>query len=318
MGKRGSDSGEQREGTKMIKRTGNISISTCALCRQSADLRQSHIVPRFVWDWLKRSSGTGSFRIGLAPNRREQDGFKERLLCGDCERLFSGWETQVAESIFIPIHENGASVIQYGPWLGKFCASISWRTLFLFRQLGLSHLSSDMLSAADSALDAWRSFLLDQNDDPGPFEHHLLPLESIQDSTVPETPPNMNRYFLRTVDLDVACNVNSAFVYAKLCRLMLVGFIQMPKETTWEGTKVDYESGAIRPRSYKLPGEFGQFLIGRANRMAVLQSGISDRQKGKLDQAISSNPDRIAQSESFRAMVYDVRIFGASAFSDEP
>ena len=300
----------------MIKRTNNISISTCALCRQSDDLLQSHIVPQFVWDWLKRSSGTGFFRIGLAPNRREQDGFKERLLCGDCERLFSGWEKQVAENIFIPIHESGASVIQYGPWLSKFCASISWRTLFLYRQLGLSHLSSEMLSAADRALDAWRSFLLGQNDNPGPFEHHLLPLEPIQDSTVPGTPPNMNRYFLRSVDLDVACNVNSAFVYAKLCRLMLVSFIQMPKSSAWEGTKIDYENGTIRPRSCKLSGEFGQYLVNRASKMAVLQSGISDKQKGKLDQAICADPDQVTQSESFRAMVYDVRLFGSSAFSD--
>jgi len=301
----------------VAQQTGNISISMCALCGGSADLRLSHIVPRFVWDWLKRSSGTGFFRLGSMPNKREQDGLKERLLCGGCEQLFSGWEKQVAENIFIPLHERGTTVIEYGPWLGKFCASISWRTLFLYRQLGLSHFSQNMLSAADAAMAAWRSFLLNHNDNLGALEHHLLPLEPIQSSTVPGIPSNMNRYFLRAVDIDVACNVNSAFVYAKLCRLLLVGFIQMPNASAWKGTKVDYHREAIQPRSYKLPAAFGQFLIDRATNMAAVQSRISDRQKEKLDQAIHLNPDRVVQSESFRAMEYDVRVFGASAFADE-
>jgi len=50
--------------------------------------------------------------------------------------------------------------------------------------------------------------------------------------------------------------------------------------------------------------------------MANLQAGISQRQKAKLSDAIYSDPDTIAQSESFRAMIHDVNVFGSSAFSD--
>jgi hypothetical protein len=299
----------------MVRRIGNISISTCALCRQSDDLRQSHIVPRFVWDWLKRSSATGFFRNGSAPNKRQQDGFKERLLCGNCEQLLSGWEKAVAEKIFIPFHENGASVLEYGPWFAKFCASITWRTLFLFRNHCLRHLSSGQLAAADCALDAWRSFLLNHINDPGAFEHHLLPLEPIQSFTGSGSAPNLNRYILRAVDLDVACNATNAFVYAKLCRLLLVGFIQVPNTSGWAGTKVDSGNAAIQPRFYKLPGEFCQFFVNRATKMAVVESATSEKQKRILDQAVYSDPYRVARSESFLAMAYDVQLFGSSAYS---
>jgi hypothetical protein len=300
----------------MVHRTGNISVESCALCRQSDDLRESHIVPRFVWDWLRRSSGTGFFRFGFAPNKREQDGFKERLLCANCEQLLSRWEKSVAEHLFLPIHEHDASVIDYGPWFGKFCVSITWRILFLFRELGLKHFSHSLLSAAEGALDSWRLFLLDDAKDTGRFQHHCLPLGRLQHSTIAGTAPNMNRYYLRSVEVDVACNVNSAFVYAKLCRLLLVGFIQMPNASKWEGTKIGYSSGTIRPRHYKVPAEFGKFLIERAKNMANVHARMSLRQKAKLHEAMYSNADTIAQSESFRAMMYDVDLFGSSAFWD--
>ena len=151
--------------------------------------------------------------------------------------------------------------------------------------------------------------------DPGEFEHHYLPLEEIQESTVPVT-LNMNRYLLRSVDMDIACNPRSAFVYAKMCRLLVVGFIKTPDTSEWVGTRVDYDKGTIQPRHYHVPGLFGQYLMDRAKKMQALQDSISDKQKNKIGEAIATNPDKVANSESFRAMECDVRLFGRSAFSD--
>ena len=64
--------------------------------------------------------------------------------------------------------------------------------------------------------------------DPGKFELHVLPVDLIADATGSEMPPNMNRYLARAVDMDVVSSNRSAFVYTKLCKLIVVGIIQMP------------------------------------------------------------------------------------------
>ncbi len=48
----------------------------CRLCGKNADLQESHIIPSFVYRWLKDSSGTGYLRFGPEPNKRVQDGYK--------------------------------------------------------------------------------------------------------------------------------------------------------------------------------------------------------------------------------------------------
>jgi hypothetical protein len=39
----------------------------CALCGRAGPMLLSHIVPKFVFDWLKDSSGTGRIRTGFRP-----------------------------------------------------------------------------------------------------------------------------------------------------------------------------------------------------------------------------------------------------------
>ncbi len=301
--------------TNVPMRTNNISNDTCALCRRSDDLRQSHIVPEFVWRWLKETGGGGYLRFVFNPNKREQDGFQERILCGDCEGLFSSWEKEFSERVFVPMHRDGVSVVQYGPWLGKLCVSVCWRTLFVFHQMGsLHHFSDDLRTSAESALTAWRDYLLDQAKTPAPFDIHLLPLEPIQSTSVTDMPPNMNRYLLRAVDLEVVCSARSAFVYCKLCQTALFGFIKMPEASAWIGTGISYGEDTIAPRNYHVPGELLPFLIGRAKLIVNSYSSMSQRQKMKIQEYISSNPDRVAESENLKAFEHDLRLFGSDAF----
>ena len=61
----------------------------CALCASTSELQASHIIPRFVFDWLRDTSATGHFRSSQIPDLRVQDGLKPRMLCKRCEQLFS-------------------------------------------------------------------------------------------------------------------------------------------------------------------------------------------------------------------------------------
>lgn len=64
----------------------------------------------------------------------------------------------------------------------------------------------------------------DRQPNPGAFELHLMPVDVIRETSDRELPPNMNRYLARAVEMDAVAGEKSAFVYAKLCKLILLGF----------------------------------------------------------------------------------------------
>jgi hypothetical protein len=66
----------------------------CRLCGAVKELQESHILPGFVFRWMKETSATGYLRSRQQPNLRVQDGLKLHFLCADCERRFNQWETQ--------------------------------------------------------------------------------------------------------------------------------------------------------------------------------------------------------------------------------
>jgi hypothetical protein len=76
-------------------------IGTCALCDQeNAVLKESHSIPKFVYQWIKDTSATPYLRSSDNVNARKQDGPKEYLLCGECEGDLSAMETELAETLF--------------------------------------------------------------------------------------------------------------------------------------------------------------------------------------------------------------------------
>jgi hypothetical protein len=77
----------------------------CKLCHQEAELRNSHIIPEFLYANLYDEKG----RYHIVSNvhgklkKPEQKGLREHLLCGACEGKFSRWETYAANVLY---HKN--------------------------------------------------------------------------------------------------------------------------------------------------------------------------------------------------------------------
>jgi hypothetical protein len=292
-----------------------IEVDVCPLCGSAGPLRDSHIIPRFVFDWMLESSATGHIRFGTAPNLRVQDGMKQRLLCGACEERLSVWEKETAESLFLPYHRGTLTRVQYGSWLAKFCASIAWRVLFVHsRVAALTNLSASQTTRAENALELWKDVMFDRAPNPGTFELHLLPLEILAGTAGLSLPPNMNRYLARAVEMDVVSTSQSAFVYTKLCMLIVLGFIQLPQVRQWQGSRVAMNRGVIEPRQLVAPIGFAEYLAERAQRMGELQAQLSDRQRKKINATMRSDLDRTARSDTFNAMSQDVAMFGKLAF----
>lgn len=153
----------------------------CGLCEKKSELRNSHIIPSFVYKWLKASSGTGHIRFGGAPNLRSPDGYKSYLLCTTCEGLIGSWETEFANSIFHPVNRGDAVNLKYGPWMLRFVVSVSWRVLTYFmREMDLSHFPPVLQEKAKTAVSYWRRFLLGEIPHPSRFEQHFIPFDRIE------------------------------------------------------------------------------------------------------------------------------------------
>jgi len=289
----------------------------CRLCEQEAELAESHIIPSFIYKWLKESSVTGHFRFGETVNRRVQDGFKTYLLCHDCENRFGAWENAFAQKIFMPLHEDRI-MSTYGPWLLKFCASISWRILTFFKDsLDLKHFSPEMLKSADDALNIWREFLLDKKPNPDKCEQHMLPFRGfITDRNDSELPSNFNRYVSRSVDIDAACSKSQAYVYAKMCRILLIGFIQMDHRERWRDTKVHAKHGTLEKQHYSIPIDVRNFMYYKARKAQKVSRTMSTRQWNKVGKDYERNLDKFPDSEMFRAITHDFILFGNDAFDD--
>lgn len=289
----------------------------CGLCGLEKELQESHVIPSFVFKWLKTSSVTGYFRHGETINRRVQDGTKIYFLCKDCEQLFGGWENIFAKEVFMPLHQN-KPIKQYGAWLLKFSTSVSWRVLTFFKNhLDLNHFPDNLLKSVDTVLKIWSEFLLDKRPHPEACEQHLLPFRDfIGEHNDPKMPGNFHRYISRSVDIDAACSKTEAFVYAKMCRILLIGFIKMDHRERWRDTKVHVNHGILEKRHYKVPATVSHFMYYKARRLQEVQKKISDRQWKRIGKDYEKNSDNFQDSEMFKAITQNSILFGDAAFDD--
>ncbi|SFV26412.1 hypothetical protein SAMN05428990_0306 [Pseudoxanthomonas sp. YR558] len=286
----------------------------CRLCQRNDELQLSHVVPAFVFRWMRESSGNGHLRSTASPNLRVQDGPQKHWLCRDCEARLGRYETAFAGQLFHPYLAQSGRRFLYGPWLLRFCVSVSWRNLLI----QLDHLSDqnfteserDMIAQAERT---WREYLLDQRPNPGVFRQLLLPLDRIE-SNRDDLPPNINRYFMRAIDIDLCHGGQTIFTYTKLGRFVILGFINEPQRNQWVGGWVNANEGRVEPREYTLPAPFGTYLMNRASHVREALGGLSPRQTTRIEQAFRANANQIVGSDFFEAMQVDVEMFGSNAF----
>jgi hypothetical protein len=282
----------------------------CRLCERTAELQLSHILPAFVVRWLKRTS-IGPLRSGAEPNVRTQDGPKVHLLCRDCEQMFEKWETPFAEQIFTVLHRPDDQLpdkLPYKEWALRFAVSVSWRALAVFT----AHERFPQILVSDhqllrKALSTWSQFLRGERQNPAEFEHHLLSFTGVG-RTSHDVSSFLNRYILRSVDLDLAEADGAYIVFTKLGRIFLFGLIpRRPTASGWSNvTKLRLRKGEIALRgAINVPQAVLEFINDRAEKGRAEIASMSPAQKQKVKDGVlkltRSNPD----AEVFRAWLLD-------------
>lgn len=116
----------------------------CHLCKNKSELRNSHIIPEFVYKMLYDDKH--KFHVLSTQDKRprpmEQKGIREKLLCGDCEQKLSVFEKYAREVILggveITVENKGnltkISDINYQKFK-LFQMSILWRASISSHQM---------------------------------------------------------------------------------------------------------------------------------------------------------------------------------------
>ena len=288
----------------------------CKLCRKDAELRVSHFIPKFVGKWIKKTSITGYIRDSNEVHKRAQDIAKEYWLCAECEGLFSGWERNFANNVFYPFVEKNECVASYGSWMSKFCASLSWRTLTYIRGRSSSENKvKDYIEAINAAELHLARYLLDKESNLYQYEQHLFPLERIESTTESGLPPNINRYFLRTMAMDIIGNSTDTFIYTKLPSFIILGLVKVKEPQTMRSSRIALKHGKVSPRSYWWPDGFINYIVEKAEAISEAYDKIPEEHKASFEEYIRNNPEKAGNSKLFEAFIYDYEQFGDNVFS---
>ncbi len=270
----------------------------CRLCRKLAVLRESHVIPRFVTDWMKRT-GTPYLRYVVDPNRRRQDGRKVRLLCDDCEQRFSRVEGWFNLNFFKPYVDERKLKFQYGPELYRFLLSILWRVA------ATTDADPRFSAQLEQTCSEWQAALLEERA-PRFCDGIFLFLTDIGtlDGEVPVV--NFNRYMARAVDATIANNQNDAFVYAKLARFIVVGEITPIQDEWLENARVSPTGGTYRTDGVVMRNPISEFLMNRAAEAHQrYERGLSDRERERIDATTRKHGPRLRNSDLAAAIHAD-------------
>ena len=287
----------------------------CGLCEKEGELKQSHILPSFIFKWKKKHN-TGFFRTSDNPNVRAQEGLKSYMLCGQCEQRFSSWEKQFSEKIFKPFHNNSVIDLNYSDWLLQFAVSVSWRNLYYHKQIGgFSILSELQKQLAQKVLTESQSYLLGADSNINIFEQYIFPVGTISRVLdVVDISPFLNRYLTTAVDFDLLRTDESCLVYSKLNKLVIIGIVQYPDSRQFKGTQINHSEGKLNAHEICLPAPLFQYFNRRADKIANDFSKISEKQWSIIKNSYESEIKKFINSDMRDATDKDYSIFGQKAF----
>lgn len=141
----------------------------CPLCgKEKENIRKSHVVPKFVGKYQKNTS-IGNIRNSNNPNVPAQDIYKKYLLCGDCEELFSKYETWFAKNVFRPYKANqkikALTTLSDLYKLYYFLVSVVWRYLYINKNDIIGEIKNSALDKSfKKALDEMKDFLINEKE----------------------------------------------------------------------------------------------------------------------------------------------------------
>jgi len=262
-------------------------VTKCRLCEKEKDLELSHIIPKFVFRHLKKTSPTGNMRSTENPNKSTQDGLKLPFLCRDCESLFSVWETKFANEIFFKYQEGSENSFSHDIWLTKYLASVSFRVLsYAYYEVDLDYFDKNMLRHVPAAIDRLRKYLLGQSSNPGEQRQLLLLLDKASEPI----DSDFNMYLVRGIEHDVLTTDKDSFVYIKYLKFLQLCPIKLSSNKGWKTARVSLNKGTLAVKDHELPDYVSNRLRKGAETLTSSRDKISEKQASIISSRVEAVP----------------------------
>jgi hypothetical protein len=257
----------------------------CELHKEESKLCESHIIPKFVYKWMK-NTGTGRMRQVNTINKPIYDGIKKHMLCKQCEDRFSKHEKVFYERVFDPYLADKNFKVENDNSLKYFIISVLWRVLKLFKDDGTKYNFPKELKEAEHE---WRNFLHNGETIENYKNIHLILLDESYCGTL-----ESELYFLRSVDIEIAQSDEFCFIYAKFSRFMLVGEISGFLEGDFSNTNIDRETEFYNAN--QMIYDLIEYFQSRMNNMRGYYS-LSENQQRKNDEYFKTKMKSLEGSE---------------------
>lgn len=308
-----------REGHDMRQQGKKEQIrGVCGLCLDENTLRESHIIPKFIYKWHKKTSVTGFLRSGENIQKRIQDGLKIYLLCENCEQLFSFWEKYFSENIFYPLISGKVDTVAYNKNFLKFCTSVAWRALkYFFKREEPCDFPRKFSKNLESSLHCWGGFMLGKRDNPGRHELYFINFSGSIEGNTRGMSNYINRYISRAIQIDVVFGQETAIVYVKIPSFLILGFVTINGSSKLRSTRVQVNGGKIEPKEITIISELWEYIQEKANVCLELKSSLSNGQKRIIEEAYRKKLDEVPATETFKALQRDVDLFGEREIFEE-
>jgi hypothetical protein len=266
----------------------------CRLCYKDCEVMESHIVPKFIYNWIK-NSGTGRLRQLRKFNTPMQDGIKAHLLCKECEAKFSKGEKWFSEYIFTP-YINGSNAISYNNNLHYFIISLLWRVLVYFKDDGNKYINKELLDEVEIL---WRNYLLNGDDSQVTSNCYMQMIPDNIKNT--HKIKNYFNYLFRAVDIDIVENEVKCFVYAKIPRFIIIANIFGLNEANFEGLKINTSNGTITNNFCITDPDIQKFIYSRMLEIKNYND-LTENQKILVNSRTKKNIDKYIKSDYWKIL----------------
>ena len=276
---------------------------TCALYKTEGELRNSHIIPKFVFKHSKKTGSKYQRRV-VEPNVRMQDGIKIPLLSPKAEEEFSKREKWFAENIFHPYLKSQYN-LPYNENLYYFAISLLWRTVHLEMRMDESLSKKWHYQLLLDCEKEWRDFLAESIFPRNYSNCYIWFTDRVEFHTTELE--GVDYYMTRMNDLTIISNPEKTYlsIYAKFNRFMFFSVLKSPTgKESLKDLAIDPVTG-----KFMIPQQFeywalSEFLTNRIHGIST-HNQASDDQQDKIYEEIAKDTEAFWKSDAGRSIYND-------------
>ncbi|MHC1747343.1 MAG: hypothetical protein AB9856_03015 [Cellulosilyticaceae bacterium] len=315
----------------MKEKQKDVKLETCALCgKHNCNLMLSHIIPKFVNRKMLKDSPSGYLRNVYDPNKREQDGIKEYLLCEDCEKLFNNWETIFANKVFHKFRNEAFQEITYEEWLNKFIVSVNWRILnlkikeysgILEYQKQIEEMEDDIYFEMRQAISysvkifrdkeiILREYLLEKRKNTEIIENNIFFCDEFIGGTDIEDFKEFlpNTFFRNTIFGSTYVTKDGAYVFSNLYGIIIVTILKKAVDDKWVNTQVHNIGKIEKTDNHEINSCLVNEFIRIMKNTEMYKKNISKHQQEQIFNNMLGKANRYIQSNLFKDITKDKEI----------